>query len=442
MFSQPPIVPNNSVSSIHSDASEKMKRRIKQSLSRISESAKSRGGSEISKRSSSHRRDSGATVNFDNTLPLSECSGENIQDLLSPISHHSNYEQENNLGTLRISANGMKPRATPIVEPSNRPSPSPFVPSDKGKELMNIFNHSVKPQDMTSQNLMWDTFIRCARGPVEFADIRDRMPTVVYCLRGLIRFADPEFASQNRTDVLPYIFALLLGRHSVTSENVSIEAVDCCCTILTTLAIDPLSKTSPNNIRPRQSFQKALLNQNCMILQQLVGALVHQLPRWVSAETLYDPQLTVTSRIIASILDLLFLYIFRLREHWFTAAPQQFKDLLPRLMASIADKFPTHTERIVGILDVILDHANPTNCRQVGHILKSAITKSNPTESVNGTLNRWATVGGPGHQPTTEPRQLSNLFGLLRSTKSLKHPSYSAKTLVIHEIKTAGGATL
>jgi len=178
------------------------------------------------------------------------------------------------------------------------------------------------------------------------------------------------------------------------------------------------------------------LNQNCSILQQLVGALVQQLPRWISIESQQDPKLVLTTRALQSILDILFIYIYRLREHWFSAAPQQFKDLLPRLMASVADKFPSHTERIVSILDVILDHANPNQCRQVGQILKSAIQKSQPSESLNGTLNRWSAV--PPGRPATQSRSLTNLFGLIK-TKSLK-PSYSAKTIVIQEIKT--GATL
>ncbi len=404
VFSQP-LAPANSlvsVSASHSLESEKMKKRIKQSLSRISETAKSRtsAASRISR-----RRDSGATVNFDDSerSPQSECS-EDIRDLLSPISKRSNREQEN-LGTLRISGG---------VRQQSQPS-SPFVPSEKGKELMTTFNHSINPHDQDAQNRMWDAFIRCARNPIEYADVRDKMPTVVYCLRGL--------------------FMLLLGRHYIREEKCYLEAVDCCCSILGALAIDPLSRNSPTNIRPRQSFEKALIGQNCSILQQLVGALVQQLPRWISLESQQDPKLTLATRALQSILDILYIYVFRLREHWFGAAPQQFKDLLPRLMASIADKFPCHTERIVSILDVILDHANPTHCKQVGSILKSAIQKSAPSESLSGTLNRWSAVP-PG--PPTQTRGLSNLFGLIK-TKSLR-PSYTAKTIVIQEIKT--GATL
>jgi len=424
VFSQP-VVPNNSIASVsstHSIESEKMKRRIKQSLSRISESAISRKSSSRHSR----RRDSGATVNFDQSDPVSECS-EDIQEILSPISKRSENDQEN-LGTLRISGAGGKGLRQP-------PTSSPFVPSERGRELMAVFNHSVNPHDQQAQNKMWDSFIRCARNPIEYADVCDKMPTLVYCLRGLIRFADPEFASRHRPDVLPYLFMLILGRHCIAEEKSFIEAVECCCGILGSLAVDPLSRTSQNNIRPRQSFEKSLLSQNCGILQQLVGALAQQLPRWITTESLQDSKLPLITRALQSILDILFIYVYRLREHWFSAAPQQFKDLLPRLMASVADKFPCHTERIVSILDVILDHANPNNCKQVGHILKSAIQKSSPSDSLTGTLNRWSAVP-PG--PPTQTRALSNLFGLIR-TKSLK-PSYTAKTIVIQEIKT--GATL
>ena len=426
VFSQP-LTPVNSlvsVSSSHSLESEKMKKRIKQSLSRISESAKSRH----SESRVSRRRDSGATVNFDNSADLpSECS-EDIVDILSPISKRSESHREN-LGTLRISGVG------DVATAQQSQQSSPFVPSEKGKELMTVFNHSVNPHDQQAQNLMWDSFLRCVRSPIEYADVRDKMPTVVYCLRGVIRFADPEFASRHRIDVIAYIFMLLLGRHCLTEEKCFLEAVECCCSILGALAIDPLSRNSANNLRPRQSFEKALLGQNCAILQQLVGALVQQLPRWISLESKQEPKLLLVTRALQSILDILFIYVFRLREHWFSAAPQQFKDLLPRLMASIAEKFPCHTERIVSILDVILDHANPNNCKQVGNLLKSAIQKSVPSESLSSTLNRWSAVP-PG--PPTQTRGLSNLFGLIK-TKSLK-PSYTAKTIVIQEIKT--GATL
>ena len=429
VFSQP-LAPHNSIDSStskHSSESEKTKERIKRSLSRISQSAKTRKSTSRL----SHRRDSGATVNFDHSIPESEIS-EDIQDLLSPISKRSDHDQEN-LGTLRIS--GSRPITNKSASRISS-APSPFVPSEVGKSLMNVFNHSVNPHDQQSQNLMWDTFVQCAKGSIEYADIRNKMPTVVYCLRGLLRFADPEFASRNRPDVLPYIFMLLLGRHSLVEEKSFIEAVECCCNIVGALAIDPLSRNSQNNLRPRHSFERVLLNQNCAILQQLVGALVQQLPRWISLESHQDPKLVLTTRAVQSILDILFIYIYRLREHWFSKAPQQFKDLLPKLMASIADKFPCHTERIVNILDVILDHANPNQCRQVGQVLKSAIQKSQPSESMNGTLNRWSAVSPC--LPAPQSRSLSNLFGLIK-TKSLK-PSYTAKTIVIQEIKT--GATL
>jgi hypothetical protein len=236
---------------------------------------------------SRQRRDSGGTVNFDDDLiPLDQASDSfsipsNIQDILSPISKctrgDENVAPANVGGTLRISA----PNA-----PTKSGYPPPlaaFIPSALGKRLGQVFNNSVTPHDIGAQKRMIDEFIIAAKSPIDFADEQHRMPAIVFCLRGIIRFGNGEIGATYRTEYsVPYLVSLISGRHTVCETGSSIEAVECACTVLGTWAIHPLGKTSPC-LRP--SFEPVLRGSNCLILQQLVGALMEQFPKWISMES-------------------------------------------------------------------------------------------------------------------------------------------------------------
>jgi hypothetical protein len=324
-------------------------------------------------------------------------------------------------GTLRISGG---PTGVPgKAGPEEVPAAIPFTPSVIGKRLAQVYNNSVRQDDITAQRQMIDMFIETAKSSSsDYADEHQRMPAIVFCLRGLIRFGNGEICAKYRTEyTVPYLIAIITGRHAVTETNAFIEAVECSATILSFWSIHPLKSQNQINVRP--SFQSTLAASNCLILQQLVGALIEQFPKWLSTESQRNPQLPLVTRAIGSILDIMFLYVsLPLRDSWLSVAPVQFKELVPRLVSSIADRLPSLIGRCVDILDIILDHVNPDCAKNIGPTLRSALSKSH-TPSVATTLNKWS----------SDSRRHKSLFGTLFKRSS----SVSAKSILINELKTA-----
>ena len=401
--------------------------------------------SETSSVSSSRRRDSGV-VNFDEDL---------IEDLLSPVSSIREESVNYAAGTLRIHpkqlplssastqyASSRKVPQAPVSQTSSSINGG-FVPSAIGQELMGVFSTSNDPGP-DSQRRMWDCFLAKARlssSHIEFADVNNRMPAVVFTLRGLLRFGDGDYGSL-RTDCLPPFIQILTGRHAVCESPACVEAVESCCSLLAVLAIHPLSRRAGQTLKVRPSFEPVLLAQNCIVLQQLFGILAQQVQKWMQYEQARNLEIPLTNRAVAALLDIVFVHCedHRLKQAWTASTLPHVRQSIPRLITMLADRLPLQIAKCVAILDLVLDSSVSSQdgglqvSRQTAQSLHSAISKirtSNPPIAGMAlqTIQHWSNVPSSKKPSST----FSTLFGLGKSRKSAVS---SLKSSIYDEYRT------
>ena len=429
--------------------------RIKTSLSRLSQSVVSIAKS-ISKSNESNREN--APVNSIAEPPVNKSE---ISDLLSPLSPISKVneshisvapfsdppvsekpitrESPQVFGTLRIHPGGSAATGRPPLGPSSshielRPCQSatmkqPFVPSELGKTLLAIYSTN------GSQDAMWETFIETSKSPISFADTASRMPSIVFCLRGLIRFGHGESGS-GRPEAMMQLLHILLRRHPICDTNSFLEAVECSAAVVSMLCINPLSRQSDfARLEPRSKFESVLVAQNGYLFQQIVTVLSVNLPKYVAVESQKDPAIPFMTRTINSLLEVVYVYTSHatLRSCWLEIAPAPFKQSLVLSLAALAQRFPALITRCLAILDAILDfiQLEQAMCRQIAQYLHSAITRSpSPILVTEATqlINKW---GGTSQGS----RRRSGSFGsFFRSISGkMKNASTSTKSTVYTE---------
>jgi hypothetical protein len=343
------------------------------------------------------------------THPVSPSSiPEKMSEIMSPVSsikRESVITDNNYGGTLRISDPHVM-RGVPETCPSaGQPV---FVPSPEGRELMIVFSSS------NDQKNIWDTF--CAKAKltqIEYADAQSKMSTVVFALRGLIRFGDGEYGS-TRTDALPLLLHILAGRHIVSDTSAMVESAEHSASLLSMLAVHPVSRHSARfiDLKPRTSFTAHLTAQSCLILQQIMTVLVQQLPRWIAHESTRTTCIPVSCRTVTSLLEIVFLYssVPSIRSAWTTSSPAEFQQSIPRIIASIGQRIPALLPRCIDLLDAVLDHIPKLNQDIITH---------------TASMLRSGTMGNPELAARVlswekRKRNLGNFFGLAKSVSSSK----------------------
>jgi hypothetical protein len=405
---------------------EERKERIKQSLSRLSASIAS------SHEASFHEKSS-------------KVEEEDLLSQVSSISHHFDEEnvQPTNVsaaspvvtGTLRIQ--GKPPIAPPQPESgyiSNLGTSSAvFTPTPLGRELMDIFSSS------SPQETIWKTLIEKSKSPIEYADIARKMPSIVFCLRGIIRHGDGDFGS-TRPEVIPLLFHVVSNRHPVCETSAGLEASECAATILSLLAVSPVSRHSnrPLDLQVRPRCEPFLVAQNGIIFQQVVVVLSQQIPKWTSKER--DPILPVTNRAVNALLDIVIIYSNseKLRLIWIRNAPPLFKHNLSILIASIPERLPLTLPKCLTVLDLLLEHLviDRETSRRTAQLLHGAVHKvarQSPqlANDAMQLISKWS-VQMMG--PKKRSKSISNLFGLVKSK-----PTLSVKSTVFNEYQTISG---
>ena len=339
------------------------------------------------------------------------------EDLLSPVS------PIRPMGTLRIHPNQLPVPSKDTAKFSGWFQETPkqssaFRPSPVGAQLMQVFSHSNPPGPATQQR-MWDAFLQKAKVTcIEFADVQDRMPTVVFALRGLLRFADGDYGT-TRTDCLAPFIQILTGRHLVCETPACMEAVESVCALLHLLVMHPLGR----KIRPK--FESVLLAQNCIVLQQIFGILAQQVTKWIDIEHARIPTIPLTNSAVGALLDIVFIHCehAKLRNAW-TVHPS-----LPKLITNVGEKLPLQIAKCVEILDLLLDAVPPGDhqivSRQTAQSLHAAIGQVRSSPAAGQALKaieNWATIKG-------KPSGLSTMFSktLFGSSKkiSLKSAIYA-----------------
>ena len=389
--------------------------RIKQSLSRISQSVAS-----AAKSLSTSRHEPTAPV-----VPPNEPETEILSDILSPVSKVNETHLEEippqTFGTLRIHPLSL-PLGKPPLAPSTSLNPgSRFIPSESGKSLMQIYDKDA-PQER-----MWSGLLEKSKCLTDYADAAGKMPSMIYCLRGLVRFGTGDYGC-TRTDVLTLLVNILTRRHAISDSTCFLEAVDCSAALISMLAINPVSRqTDFTLLEPRSKFLPILTSQNGFLLQQTVLVLSMHVPRYVSMESQKDTCLPLMTRTISTLLEVVFIYTScpTLCDSWIHAAPVMFKQTLVQTLAGIANRLTSLLFRCVLILDILLDHLtlDSGTCRLIAQQLKTAITR-NACNQTAQVISRWgASVGRKSRSGS-----ISNFF------KSMsKPPKQSTKTSIYTE---------
>jgi hypothetical protein len=452
-------------------STDERRERLKTSLSRLSQSVVSLAKS-MSKSNESHRVYSNAenapegpteheSMVKSNSLPLPAVEKSEISDLLSPLSPISkaneshlsvapfcettgtdkpvHRESPQIFGTLRIHPGSGVHTARPPLGPSSTTlefrqgqastMKQPFVPSELGKTLLGIYSTN------GSQEAMWATFIDTCKSPIDFADTASRMPSIVFCLRGLIRFGHGE-CGIGRSDVIMQLFQILLRRHPICDTNSFLEAVECSAAIVSMLCINPITR-QPDfpRLEPRSKFESVLTAQNGFLFQQVVTVLSVHLPKYVAVESQKDPTIPFMTRAISSLLEVVYVYTSNatLRSCWLDVAPTPFKHSLVLSLAALAQRFPVMMTRCLAILDAILDfiQLDLAMCRQIAQYIHVGITRSpSPMLESESTqiINKWGGI----HQGS---RRRSGSFGsFFRSISGkMKNSSTSTKSTVYTE---------
>lgn len=355
-------------------------------------------------RAGGHRRDSGCVI-FDEELlapaDISHQSSSSLpSDLLSPNSPIK--------GTLRIHP-PQPPVATPVFPPlapsralTGGPSSgnintlhqqtfSQFIPSLIGKELMGVFHAN------GSQETMWGSFLEKAKSPLEYADSVQKMPSVLYCLRGLIRFGNGDHGV-SKPDILPLLFHIMTGRHAVCETSAFVEAAECAACVLSMLAINPVSRQGMifSDLSSRPRFEPLMTTQNAVLFQQIFAVLSQHIARWISVEGSRDPSLKLTSRGVSALLEILYVYCVnkKLIASWMGPAPDSFKRSIPNLIISLAQRLPSTVAKCMHILDAVLDQVpcDSATCRQIAHGIHNILRLASSPEAgeARSVLSRWA----------------------------------------------------
>ena len=343
-----------------------------------------------------------------------------ISDILSPVSSipqrdetiiglpepAGSHNQKAQKSTIQVMRPPPGPSAGFVSDLGSYKAPTTvpqFSPSPIGKHLMTIYGGD-KPQEP-----MWTIFVLKSKSPLEFADSASRMPSIVFCLRGLIRFGNGDYGA-SRTDCLPHLINILLRRHPIADTPSLVEAVECCSAILAMLCVNPVSRQM-SQLEPRKKFEPVMATQNGFLFQQLVTFLTACLPRYLEA----DRDLSI--RAASSVLDIVFLYAMSplLRSSWLTHAPPQFTQSLLQTLSDLGDKIPPLLSRCISILDVLLDHASLDGnaCRQIAHCIRTAVSRA-PSSQVAAEAGQLIRRWGQQTLPTSGARKrsgsISNFF--------------------------------
>ena len=425
---------------------EVRRERIKNSLSRLSESILSR----LPSAASVHATHTSDVLTHNACVGTSFCVRRNstgsLRQTIRPDTIDDHYINEENdrhtedddtsqVSSIRFvehAPSGFVDHGTLRIHPSQLPRPSdvpkhtdhgPFRPSLAGEGLMNVFSHANAPGVQTQQR-MWDTFLKKSKLVNEFADVSNRMPSVVFALRGLIRFGDGDYGS-TRTDCLGPFIQILTGRHPVCETPGGMEAIESCCAVLALLAVHPLSRQNPP-IRIRPKFEQILFAQNCIMLQQIFGILSQQVSKWIQFEAVRNPDLLLTNAAVGALLDIVFLHCVpgtKLRSAWCTSMTG--RQTIPRLITMIGEKLPLQIAKCVAVLDGILDETPGHDSRETAQSLHIAISRAQKT---NPPVASLALEGIKKWSPSSSTL-FSTLFGTnKRSAKSSIYTEY--KTLI------------
>lgn len=399
---------------------------------------------------SGHRRDSGCVI-FDEELlappDISNQSSSLGTDLLSPNSPIAPAT-----GTLRIHAPvGPSPVASAVLLPPLAPSrsfsggsqsSSQFIPSPVGKELMGVFQASA------SQESLWECFLQKAKGPLEYADSMNKMPSVLYCLRGLIRFGNGDFGAC-KPDILPLLFHIMTGRHAVCETSAVVEAAECSACLLSTLSINPVSRQGVfSELTVRTRFTHIMTTQNAILFQQIFTVLSQHVPRWISLEAASTnlPQhiLQLSSRGVAALLEIVYVYCVdsKLSAAWIGPAPEPFKRSIPNLIVSIAQRLPLNVAKCMYILDAFLDHVpscDSAMCRQVAQGIHASMKNASlvqPAQAAaseaRSVLSRWAPGMNTNRRHGKQRSGLSGFFKTFTIGGSAKSTQYASNKTTVY----------
>jgi hypothetical protein len=282
-----------------------------------------------------------------------------------------------------------------------------------------------------SQESMWTAFIARANGPLDFADEARKMPCLVFCLRGLIRFGNGEYGS-SRPDALQVCVSILTGRHPVVTSPALLEAVECSAAVVALLAVNPLTRRGDiSGLRSRLSFEPIMMAQNGALFQHVVMTLTQTIPKCIQQESVREPAIPQTSRAVSALLETALVYANnpKLRSSWLVPAPPQFKTTVTMLLASLPQKFPPLLSRAIAVLEALLDElgADQQLARQVAQALHAAVQRMPPHSAGEAmhAIRRWAPGTG-----STRSRSIGSFF------KSLSKSKQSLKSIVYDEYKT------
>jgi len=394
---------------------------------------------------SSHRRDSGCVIFDEELLPPPSSVG---SDLLSPNSPIAPIVT-NRTGTLRIYP-PPAPVASPVFPPPLAPSPSSgnimtlhassaFAPSAAGKELMTVFNSTAL------QDSMWQALLQKGRGPLEYADSLNKMPCVLYCLRGLIRYGNGEHGV-TKPDILPLLFHIMTGKHAVCETSAFVESAECSSCVLSMLAVNPVSRQNGvfSDLSSRPRFEPLMIAQNAILFQQIYGVLSQHVPRWTSLEAAHDNSLKLTSRGVSALLEILYVYCAnaRISAAWMTPAPDIFKLSLPTLIVNIAQRIPNTVSKCMHILDALLDQVpscDSGTCRQLAQGIQCSLRlpMNHPqfVAEARSVINKWAPGNMQSNSSRRKHRGISAFFKTFtgKSSSSSSAQSVCNKTTIYIE---------
>ena len=356
-----------------------------------------------------------------------------ISDILSPESSipgspTSILLEKKHTSTIHVSRPPPGPSAGNINDLGTGKLPTmypQFIPSGIGRLLMAIYGTD-KPQEP-----MWTTFVAKAKGPLEFADAASRMPSVVFCLRGLIRFGNGEYGA-SRTDCLPHLINILLRRHPISETPSLLEAVECSAAILAMLCVNPVTRQM-NTIEHRKKFESVMTTQNGFLFQQFATFLTACLPRCMQTES----DTSLITRAASSVLDVVYVYSLSplLRNSWLPSAPIGFKQTFLVTLSTIGEKLPSLLHRCVLILDVLLDHmdVDGATCRRIGQCMRGSVSRApSPQVATEAAqlIRRWGQQTQPNLSSNESRKRQSSIGSFFRSLGG-KRDQQSAGTLSI-----------
>lgn len=348
-----------------------------------------------------------------------------ISDILSPVSSISLVERNTPSpsppsASLRVVKPPPGPSSGHINDLGNKPptTPAQFVPSTAGKQLMTIYGND-KPQEP-----MWTMFVNKSKNPSEFADSAAKMPSVVFCLRGLIRFGNGDYGAA-RTDGLPHLINILLKRHTISETSASLEAAECSAAVLSMLVINPVSRQM-NTLQHRVRFESVMTTQNGFLFQQMIGFLAISLPKYIQIERAKDANLPLMTRATCSVLDIVFVYSTHpaLRNSWLQNAPATFRQTVALTITGLGDVIPSVQNRCMCILDALFDFmdADTQTCKQIAQTLKAVVSHAPTPQIANDTIQVMRRWGQPTLQVGGTARKRNSSIGRFLRSLGGKRP--------------------